>query len=251
MLIHKFSIRYTGVEILMNIALVLSGGTGTRLGYDIPKQYIEVNNKPIVGYCLDVIQRNELIDKIQIVADKSWRDLIKKYCDENSIYKFCGFSNPGENRQLSILSGLENIKKFSDTEDLVFIHDAARPMLTDEIIYNCINAVSEKNCDGSLPVLPMKDTVYYSSNGNNIEKLLDRKCLFAGQSPEVFKFGKYYEANLKLLPDEILKINGSTEAAILNGMDIAMIVSDENNFKITTKADLIRFEEIKNKLVKK
>lgn len=235
----------------MVIALILSGGIGARLGYDIPKQYIEVCDKFIIGYCLDIIQKNSLIDKIQIVADESWQCLIKKYCNDNHINKFIGFSNPGKNRQLSILNGLEDIKDISNDNDLIFIHDAARPLLTNELINNCINAVYEKKCDGVLPVLPMKDTIYYSSDKNIIEKLLDRKCLFAGQAPEVFYFKKYYKANLNLLPDDILKINGSTEPAILSQMKISTISGDENNFKITTKADLIKFENIiKNKFAK-
>ena len=71
---------------------------------------------------------------------------------------------------------------------------------------------------------------------------MDRKQVFAGQAPEVFKLGPYYEANRVLLPDEILKINGSTEPAVLAGMDIALIDGDEQNYKITTKEDLLRFE---------
>lgn len=70
---------------------------------------------------------------------------------------------------------------------------------------------------------------------------MDRSTIYAGQAPEVFVLGRYYEANRRLLPDDILKINGSTEPAILAGMDIAMIPGDEGNFKITTKADLERF----------
>ncbi len=95
-----------------------------------------------------------------------------------------------------------------------------------------------------MPVLPMKDTVYYSRDGQTVGKLLDRSTIYAGQAPEVFVLGRYYEANRRLLPDDILRINGSTEPAILAGMDIAMIPGDEGNFKITTKADLERFERI-------
>lgn len=73
---------------------------------------------------------------------------------------------------------------------------------------------------------------------------MDRKTIYAGQAPEVFLFGKYYDANKRLLPDKILKINGSTEPAVMAGMDIAMIPGDEGNFKITTRADLERFQKI-------
>ena len=87
----------------------------------------------------------------------------------------------------------------------------------------------------------MKDTIYASRDGKMITSLLDRSCLFAGQAPEGFCFGKYYEANRRLGAEEILKINGSTEPAVMAGMDIVMIPGDENNFKITTTEDLERF----------
>ena len=93
----------------------------------------------------------------------------------------------------------------------------------------------------------MKDTVYCSENGKTITSLLDRGAVFAGQAPEVFLLGKYYVANRRLLPDAILWINGSTEPAVMAGMDIAMIPGDEGNFKITTPGDLERFREIRGR----
>ena len=95
-----------------------------------------------------------------------------------------------------------------------------------------------------MPVLPMKDTVYTSLDGRKVTALLDRSTVYAGQAPEVFQIGRYFEANRKLLPEKILKINGSTEPAILDGMDIVMIPGEEGNFKITTGADLERFRRL-------
>lgn len=94
-----------------------------------------------------------------------------------------------------------------------------------------------------LPVLPMKDTVYLG-DGRQITSLLEREKVYAGQAPEAFVLGKYYEANERLLPDRIGQINGSTEPAIMAGMDIAMIPGEEGNFKITTQADLERFKAV-------
>ena len=108
------------------------------------------------------------------------------------------------------------------------------------MISECFSAI--EGHDGVLPVLPMKDTVYFSEEGKTIDSLLNRSQIFAGQAPEVFYLGSYYKANEALLPEKILSINGSTEPAILAGMDIVMIPGDEGNFKITTKADLERFE---------
>lgn len=222
----------------MNTALILAGGTGTRFGSDIPKQYIELKSRPVIAYCLDKFTAHPLIDSIQIVADDLWRDYI---CGFISSDKFRGFSSPGKNRQLSIFNGLSDVKEYSSMDDIVLIHDAARPLVSEEMITECLNAASEH--DGALPVLPMKDTIYMSDDGKCISSLLDRSRLFAGQAPEAFKFGRYYDANLALIPERILAINGSTEPAVLAGMDIAMIPGDENNFKITTKADFERFRE--------
>ena len=123
----------------------------------------------------------------------------------------------------------------------MLIHDAARPCLSEALITACIDALDGH--DGALPVLPMKDTVYLSRDGKSVSSLLNRQEIFAGQAPELFVLGKYYEANERLFPQKILQVNGSTEPAILAGMDIAMIPGDEGNYKITTKADLERFRE--------
>ena len=230
----------------MNVALILSGGTGTRLGADIPKQYIEVGGKPIIFYCVERLLGHDKIDAIQIVADQSWHDAICDWMAGKDINKkFKGFSMPGENRQLSIFNGLEEIRKYASDEDFVLIHDAARPLLSERMISECIKAA--QGHDGALPVLPMKDTVYLSMDGKKVDNLLDRNQIYAGQAPEIFRIGKYYEANKQLLPAEILKINGSTEPAVMAEMDIVMIPGDERNFKITTKADLERFREIVEK----
>ena len=90
-------------------------------------------------------------------------------------------------------------------------------------------------------MLPMKDTLYCSADGMQISSLLNRDEIYAGQAPEVFLLEKYYEANKRLLPEKILQINGSTEPAIMAGMDIVMVPGDERNLKITTKADLEEF----------
>ena len=224
----------------MNIALILSGGTGTRLGADIPKQYIEVNGRPIIGWSIRQLSAHPKIDGIQIVADALWQDSIKTWLEaEDGNRKFRGFSSPGANRQLSIWNGLQDIRRYASDEDLVLIHDAARPMLSEDLISDCLDAAAGH--DGVLPVLPMKDTVYASRDGKQVTSLLNRSEIFAGQAPEVFVLGKYYEANKVLLPERILNINGSTEPAIMAGMDIAMISGDEGNFKITTAEDLERF----------
>ena len=223
----------------MNIALVLAGGTGTRLGADIPKQYIEVRGKMIIDYCLETMEHSNDIAEVWIVADEMWHEHIKK------VDKFKGYACPGRNRQLSIYNGLKAIEESladKEKEVNVLIHDAARPFLTEKLIRECVKAV--EGHDGVLPVLSMKDTVYYSEDGKVISSLINRDKLYAGQAPELFRLQPYIQANEALLPDKILLVNGSTEPAIMAGMDIVMIPGDENNYKITTKTDMKRFTEM-------
>ena len=218
----------------MNVALILAGGTGSRLGADVPKQYLEAAGRPIIAYCLQTMEAHKCIDAIQIVAEEMWRPLIRKWAGD----KLKGFSEPGRNRQMSILNGLEDIRAFAPGESVVLIHDAARPLVSPQTIAACIEGCREH--DGVMPALPMKDTVYYGVSGR-IEALLERSKVIAGQAPEAFRLERYYQANRTLSQDQLLEINGSTEPAVMADMDICYIAGDERNFKITTKEDLKRF----------
>lgn len=234
----------------MNIAILLSGGTGTRLGAEIPKQYIRVAEQMIITYSLKVLLEHPQIDGIVIVAEEEWRESILSDLQQyvQNAEKRIAFAVPGITRQFSILNALNYIKYEWNTETEginVLIHDAARPNLFFDMISQCMDAL--KDHDGVMPVLPMKDTIYESKDSTTVSNLLDRSHLFAGQAPEGFRFDLYYKANQKLLPDRLHRINGASEPAILAGMDVAMIPGDENNYKITTQADLERFRETMEK----
>lgn len=223
------------------VAILLSGGCGLRMMADRPKQYIRIKDRLLITYSLETLLEHPGISAVQIVAEFGWREIILADLERNGISreKICGFSIPGVTRQLSILNGLQDIRKIAGMDDAVLIHDAARPNLTAKQISSCLQELG--NHDGIIPVLVMKDTVYLSENGSTVSKLLERNKIFAGQAPELFRFGKYYDANVRLMPDELPKVNGSTEPAIFAGMDIIMTIGDENNYKITTHADLERF----------
>lgn len=229
----------------MAIALLLSGGTGTRLGTDIPKQYLIANNKMIIEYSIETLLALEAVESLYIVADRQWQDEIKTILDTyDNTEKFRGFAEPGLTRQLSIYNGLLAMKAEADVDSnvSVLIHDAARPCLKSSTITEMVNAL--QGHDGVLPVLPMKDTVYMTDETGRISSLLERKLVVAGQAPELFLYNKYLKANEDLLlnMEDMLKINGSTEPAVLAGMDVVAIPGDEGNYKITTIEDLNRFK---------
>ena len=227
----------------MTRAILLSGGTGKRLGSNIPKQYIEVAGKEIIEYSIEILLESECIDSLVVAAEAGWQDDIAKIIDRQpGKNKFIGFAEPGETRQLSIYNALRELSDVAAEGDSVLIHDAARPNITDDLIRNMVQSLAEH--DGVLPVLPMKDTVYMINEQGKISSLLDRQYVVAGQAPELFLYGKYLQANEKLMADgSITSINGSTEPAYLAGMDIITVPGDEHNYKITTQNDLARFRE--------
>ena len=223
----------------MTAAIILSGGTGARVGSDIPKQYIEVAGKPIIAYCIETFEKSPETDKIVIVCADEYREIVRGLISDEG--KFAGFAAPGKTRQLSILSGLNALRGILGDDDGVVIHDAARPLVTEDMIRTICEMLSD--ADAVLPVLPMKDTVY-EIDGGKVVSNLERSRIAAGQAPEGFKYGAYVKANEALLPDAIYEISGSMQPAVMSGMNIITVPGDENNFKITTPADLTRFEEI-------
>lgn len=232
----------------MNIAIILAGGTGSRVGGDIPKQFVDISGQMMIMHSMKAFAESDYVSNIQIVAAAEFQEKIEDAIfedPESSVAeKFLGFSEPGENRQLSIYNALRDIGDMLGKDNVVsvIIHDAARPFVTVETVNECLLALDEH--DGAMPVLPMSDTVYYSRSGQKVDELLNRNCIFAGQAPEAFLYDKYLKANEDLMPDKIRMIKGSTEPAIMAGLDVAMIPGDQRNFKVTTVEDLERARQI-------
>ena len=271
----------------MNYAVVLSGGVGLRIKADIPKQYLKIEGRMIISYCLETIILCEAVDRLIVVANEKWHrtieeeieKIVEKYSKSESCStkkykdKFLGFALPGAERQESIFNALEyiekqilafnglankeniipeinvlnNIEKKVKVSDNVLIHDAARPFVTNELLTACFDEIGKDGCSGVMPILSCKDTMYYSEDGKQIDRLLDRSRIYAGQAPEAFVFEEYLDVNRRLLPDDIKLIRGSSEAAIRCGMKVNLIQGDESNIKITSKEDIrLMTEMIRN-----
>ena len=224
-------------------AVILSGGVGSRMGLNIPKQYALVEGEPIISYCLRTFFANDQTDAVVIGVAKEWKEFVVEWLAKVVPTKPVFFAEPGETRQYSVFNALEVIEQNGGTDgDVVIIHDAARPLVSQELINCCYNECEV--ADGVLPVISVKDTIYYSDDGKKIESLLDRSKLWAGQAPEAFQFKKYLQAHRNMAMEELLKINGSTELAYKVGMNCHLVTGDPMNFKITTPEDLGAFEEI-------
>lgn len=245
--------------------ILLSGGIGTRLGVGIPKQYIEVHGRTIFEYTLRSVLAWEGMDSLIVVADPAFHRMlefvIRQYIpenidgenndvSENKSITFLGFSEPGVNRQGSIINALHDISDNMAKNSVVMIHDAVRPLTSAELIADCDKKLG--SADGVMPYIAMKDTIYESKkSGKNliIKQNIDRDNLVAGQTPEFFKYEKYKKCCDELTARELSLIHGSTEPAVLGGMKIALVKGDEGNFKITTPEDLDKFREIVEKQV--
>jgi len=225
----------------MNIAIILAGGSGSRLSDVLPKQYIVVNNKPIFSYCMVTFNSNKNIDKIVIVAEKQWRDYIDEWIEKENITKFFGYADAGKSRQHSIFNSLEYINENIGNDEInVFIHDAARPNVTDKIIDDLSSAV--KNHDGALPILQVTDTIYYTNTSEVVNDILNRDKLCIGQTPECFNFKKYLEANKNITDEEMSLVRGAAQLAFQQGLEVRLVPGDSINYKITTKTDLQSFK---------
>ncbi len=226
----------------MNTAVILAGGVGSRMGVDRPKQYLVVENKPIIVYCLEIFEKHNNIDRIVIVVSDEWKDYVIENVEKYNISKVCGYAPAGRTRQHSIFNGLKCTEENASDTDVVIVHDAARPLVSDKIIDDCITGATED--DGAMPVISVKDTIYQSKDGKSIDKLLKRSELFAGQAPESFDFKKYLDIHKSVSDDEIAATAGSSEIAYRHGMKVRLVEGSERNFKITTIEDLETFETI-------
>lgn len=227
----------------MNIAVVLSGGIGSRMGMEIPKQYVIVNGEPVINYCLKTFLGNEQTDVIVIGVADEWKNFVVENIIKLNPNKPIYYAQPGETRQYSIYNALKIVREIAHSdEDIVLIHDAARPLVSHDLIDRCYRGCQDTDC--IMPIISVKDTIYLSKDGKHIDSLLDRNHLKSGQAPEAFKFGKYLRVHEEMPREELLKINGSTEIAFKAGLNCQMIEGDPCNFKITTQEDLSNFETI-------
>ena len=228
----------------MNIAIILAGGTGTRLGGDVPKQYLEVNGKPILAFSLETFQAHSGIDKIVIVANAEWEAYIQDVLRQYGIEKFAGFAPAGQSRQHSVLNGMRVARSLpgADDETLVLVQDAARPNVSTRMIDESLRL---EGYDAARPVIPIPDTTSYSEDGREITQLLDRDKLYAGQTPETFLLNKFYALHESLSDAELCAVRGSCQLAFSKGLSVRLYEGEHANYKITTMVDLEKFKSEK------
>lgn len=228
---------------MMNIAIILSGGVGSRMGANIPKQYIEVQGKPVIFYSIEKFVKSGFIDAFIIALNNEWKDYVSLKLDELKIQVPIIYSIPGETREHTIYNALKMAKRSGySEEDIVIIHDSVRPMVTTEVIRDCLDGCRDH--DAAIATIDVKDTIYQSEADNCITNVPNRSSLHAGQTPEAFHLGSYLKIHDERSYDEISSVTGGAQFAAQCGLKVFLSKGAEINFKLTTPEDLKRFEQI-------
>lgn len=226
----------------MNIALILAGGTGRRMHQEVPKQFLNVNDKPVIIYTLEAFQSHPDIDKIGVVCVDGWHDILKAYARQYKIDKLDWVISGGENGQSSIRNGVFEAEKRYSGEDIILVHDAIRPMVSQEIISDCI--VQCKRHGSAIVVTPCNTVVLRRGEGETSQKVVPRDQLAVTQTPQAFPIRRLADAHRRALEQGITNSIASCTLMIELGEPVHFSIGAETNIKLTTTDDLKIFKAL-------
>ena len=218
-------------------SIIPSGGTGSRAGSNIPKQYLKFNNKELVAYTIDVFQKNELIDGIVIAAQKEFFNLLEEIKQRYSFTKIIKIIEGGAERQNSVFNALKSLQ--ADKEDIIAVHDAVRPLLSQEILINSIEAA--KTYGAAVVAMKAKDTLIKGNDA--VISYIDRHEFYYAQTPQVFRYNILFEAMKKAEAENFI---GTDESILVHraGHQVKIVEGSSLNFKITSQDDIKIFEHV-------
>ena len=224
-------------------AVILAGGEGSRMGYNIPKQFIEIYNKPIIIYTLEIFQKNQNIKGIVVVCIKAFLDYMTNLVKQYNLSKVISVIEGGDNFQKSVINSMNYLKKIPTYDDNVLIHMSVAPFIDDEIIDDSISVCNKFGngfsandmllCMG----LREKDSLF-STKGINRDELVG---LNTPQTCKFFKLNGLYERAIKSKEIESIEPHISS-LLYYYGEKIYFSKGSSKNIKITTKDDLELFK---------
>ena len=217
--------------------IIPAGGKGIRSGTATPKQYLKFKKKELIVYTIEAFQKNKLVNEIIISAEPDYFSLLVKLKKKYKLTKLKTIVKGGRKRQDSVYNGLKSIK--ADKNDLIVVHDAARPLLPQQILSNALKTAKIKG--NALVCLQAGDTII--KGHNSVNKYIDRKNIFYVQTPQIFKYVDILKAMEKAYKD---KFYGTDESMLVKriGKTINIVEGSLFNFKITNKADFELFKKL-------
>jgi len=226
-------------------ALIIAGGSGQRMGQDIPKQFINVYDKPVIVYTMEAFQTHPNIDSIEIVCLEGWHEIVYAYARQFGISKLENVVNGGPNGQDSIRNGLLDIaKRHHNDNDIVLIHDAIRPMVSHDIISDNIRVC--KKYGNAITVVPCTAAMLKTYDGISSTEQVPRDNLKTTQTPQSFFVKDIIEAHHEALQKGITKSVASCTMYIELGKELHMSMGSEKNIKLTTTEDIEIFKALIN-----
>jgi 2-C-methyl-D-erythritol 4-phosphate cytidylyltransferase len=226
----------------MNIALLIAGGVGNRMHQDIPKQFITVNEKPIIVYTLEAFQNHPEIDSIAVVCLEGWENVLYAYAKQFNITKLKFVVPGGTNGQDSIRNGLFKLEENFDKDDLVLIHDAIRPMVSAEIISDNIRVA--RKYGNAITVIPCAEAMLLTNNNSDSHETVCRDNLKRTQTPQTFKLGEICDLHRRALEKGITNSVASCTLKIEMGEKVYFSQGSEKNIKLTTVDDIDIFKAL-------
>lgn len=227
----------------MNIGMIIAGGVGARTQQDIPKQFINVHNKPIIVYTLETFQKHPNIDAIEVVCLQGWHDIVRAYALQFGITKLENIVNGGETGQDSIRNGLYDIAaRYHNDDDIVVIHDAIRPMVSAEVISDNIRVCREYG--NATAVIPCTSVMLKTENEFASKKQIPRENLKITQTPQSYYINELIEVHKEAVKKDLLPSISSCALYVEMGKKVYLSVGSEKNIKITTTEDIEMFSAL-------
>lgn len=221
---------------MKNHVIILAGGIGSRVGGPMPKQFLSLNDKPVIVHTLENFERNPQITGITIVCVKEWIEYLKEMLIEYKIEKVTEIIEGGETGHDSTRNGIFSLRSKLSDNDFVIIHDAARPILPQAAINNMLEVAHEKG-NASLAI-PCYETVIYTDDGKCGDKQLDRSSIMRIQTPQAYNYSsilKLYEMAEKENKHDFVYAD---LVLIYYGQTVYFSKGFPNNIKITRKEDI-------------
>ena len=226
----------------MNVALLTAAGSGTRMHQDIPKQFIHVDNKPVIIHTMEAFQNHPSIDAILVVTLESWKSVLDAYAKQFNISKLKWIVTGGETGQESIYNGLKKLREVLSDNDIVMVHDGNRPLVTSEIISDSLATYSKYG--NAVAVIPCTEVVFESDDKKSSNKSTDREKLFRTQTPHTYRFGELWSAHQEAKERGIVNTAASCVLMKELGKMTYFSKGSEENLKITTTEDLKIFKAL-------
>lgn len=226
----------------MNIALIIAGGVGARMHQNIPKQFLTVEERPVIVYTLEAFQRHSDIDAIAVVCIEGWENVLWAYSNQFNITKLKHIIPGGKNGQDSIRNGVYELEKHYSADDVVLIHDAIRPMVSQEIISDCIVKTKQYGC--AIATIPCAEAMVITEDSETSEACYPRDNLKRTQTPQGFSIGKICDLHRRALEKGITNSVASVTLMIEMGEKVYFSAGSEKNLKLTTIEDIDIFKAL-------